>query len=186
MAAVHGLPTKLGWKGIKFDDEAALGEYIRLRIDEQTSNVKAKSRAVSLADSVLDPVLQAQIRDKESLARWLRKENDALRSLLKTLRPGVDIDSAIAKASKGGQQLLLAAPSGEACRSNEGLATSLLKLMDHLVGGRQYSFTKGRLTINKKIVLDASEVIAYREASSLSADEWSRRYELSGAADGKR
>lgn len=163
-----------------------LGEYIRLRVDEQASRVKGKPKKGSLADTVLDPVLQAQVRDKESLARWLQKENDALRTLLKTLRPGVDIDGAIANASKGGQHLLLAAPSPEAGPSNESLPVALMKLMDHLVGGRQYCFTKGRLTINKKVVLDPSEVAAYRDASKLSPDDWSRRYELSGDADGQR
>jgi hypothetical protein len=162
-----------------------LGEYIRLRVNEQASRAKGAPKKGSLADTVLDPVLQAQIRDKESLARWLQRENHALRTLLKTLRPGVDIDGAIANATKGGQRLLLAAPSPEAT-SNEGLPAALLKLMDHLVGGRQYCFTKGRLTINKKVVLDPSEVIAYRDASKLSPDDWSRRYDLSGGADGQR
>lgn len=163
-----------------------LGEYIRLRVNEQTSRARGKTKSKSLADTVLDPVLQAQIRDKESLARWLQKENDALRTLLKTLRPGVDIDGAIANASKGGERLLLAATSAETKPSNEGLPAALLKLMDHLVGGRQYCFTKGRLTINKKVVLDPHEVAAYREASKLNLDDWTRRYELSGANDGQR
>lgn len=164
-----------------------LGEYIRLRIDEQASRVKGTPKRVGLADTVLDPVLQAQIRDKESVARWLQKENDALRTLLKTLRPGVDIDGAIANATKGGQRLLLlGVPASEASPQNEGLPAALLKLMDHLVGGRQYCFTKGRLTINKKVVLDPSDVIAYRDASKLSPDDWSRRYELQGTADGQQ
>lgn len=163
-----------------------LGEYIRLRVDEQASRTKGTPKRGSLADTVLDPVLQAQIRDKESVARWLQKENDALRTLLKTLRPGVDIDAAIANASKGGHRLLLGAPAPDGSPSSEGLPVALLKLMDHLVGGRQYSFTNGRLTINKKVVLHPSDVIAYRDASKLSPDEWSRRYELAGAADGQR
>jgi len=163
-----------------------LGEYIRLRVDEQASNIKRKPRSSSLADTVLDPVLQAQIRDYESLARWLRKENDGLRFLLKTLRPGVDIDGAIANASKGGKQLFLVASAPEVGPSNPSFATTLLKLMDHLVGGRQYTFTKGRLTINKKVVLDQSDVAAYRDAAGLSLDDWARRYESSGADEGQR
>lgn len=163
-----------------------LGEYIRLRINEQASHSKGAPNRSSLADTVLDPVLQAQIRDKESIARWLQKENDALRTLLKTLRPGVDIDLAIANASKGGQRLLLAAPTAEDSPSSEDLPPALLKLMDHLVGGRQYAFTKGRLTINKKVVLDPSDVNAYRDATKLSPEGWSRRYEAPGVADGQR
>ncbi len=160
-----------------------LGEYIRLRVNEQASRIQGARKKGSLADTVLDPVLQAQIRDKESLARWLRKENDALRTLLKTLRPGVDIDRAIANASKGGQMLLL---GSENSPSNDGLPAALLKLMDHLVGSRQYCFIKGRLTINKKAILDPSDVIAYRDASKLSQEDWSRRYERRGADDGQR
>jgi hypothetical protein len=163
-----------------------LGEYIRLRVDEQASRAKGAPKKGGLADTVLDPVLQAQIRDKESRARWLQKENDALRTLLKTLRPGVDIDGAIANATKGGQGLLLGAPNSGAISSNEGLPAALLKLMDHLVGDRQYCFSNGRLTINKKVVLDSSEVIAYRDACKLSFDDWSRHYELPAGAHGQR
>ena len=163
-----------------------LGEYIRLRMDEQRSRTKGTRRKGGLADTVLDPVLQAQIRDKESLARWLQKENDALRTLLKTLRPGVDIDRAIASASKGGQMLVLGPSNSEKSLSNDGLPAALLKLMDHLVGSRQYCVIKGRLTINKKAILDPSDVIAYRDASKLSAEDWSRRYELQGSSDGQR
>lgn len=161
-----------------------LGEYIRLRVVEQVSRATGKFKKGSLADTVLDPVLQAQIRDKEGLARWLQKENDALRTLLKTLRPGVDIDAAIANASKGGQRLLLGAPAPEGRPSNEGLPSALLKLMDHLVGGRQYCFTNGRLTINKKVVLGSDDVNAYREAAKLSTEDWSRRYDGQGGSHG--
>lgn len=163
-----------------------LGEYIRLRVNEQVSHIKGTPKRGSLADSVLDPVLQAQIRDKESVARWLQKENNALRTLLKTLRPGVDIDAAIGRASKGGQRLLLEAPTPGDNPTNEGFSVALLKLMDHLVGGRQYCFIKGRLTINKKVVLDPADVNAYREATKLSPEDWSRRYDAQGASDGQR
>lgn len=163
-----------------------LGEYIRLRVDEQASRIESVPKRRSLADTVLDPVLQAQVRDKESLARWLQKENDALRTLLKTLKPGVNIDAAIANASKGGQRLLLGAPEPAVSPTNEGLSVALMKLMDHLVGGRQYIFIKGRLTINKKVVLEAADVTACRAATKLSQEDWSRRYEVQDASDGQR
>jgi hypothetical protein len=163
-----------------------LGDYIKLRINEQASLVKVVAKGSSLADHVLDPVLQAQIRDKESTARWLQKENSALRTLLKTLRPGVDIDVAIANATKGGQFLLLRSPVEPTNASAELLAPSLLKLMDHLVGGRQYSFDKGRLTINKKVILDPAQMGAYRDATNLSLADWTRRYEPQGVVDGQR
>lgn len=161
-----------------------LGEYIKLRINEQLSNFKGTQKRGSLADTLLDPVLQAQVRDKESLARWLKKENDALRTLFKNLRPGVDIDGAIAKSIKGGDELKIGIPTSENTINNEALAPALLKLMDHLVGGRQYSLNNGRLTINKKVILDKPEVSAFRDASKLSQDDWSRRYEGAGATNG--
>lgn len=163
-----------------------LGEYIKLRITEQASRAKGTSKIGSLADTVLDPVLQAQIRDKESVARWLQKENDALRTLLKTLRPGVDIDSAIAKASKGDLPFLLAAPVDSQAVVDKQVAAVFLKLMDHLVGGRQYTFLKGHLTINKKVVLEATDVVAYRRSTGLTEAEWQQRYESEGVLSGKR
>lgn len=161
-----------------------LGEYIRLRIVEQASLGNRNPKSHSISETVIDPVLQAQIRDKESLARWLQKENDALRTLLKTLRPGVNIDAAIADASKDRQRLLLQLPSSEVIDRRGDLPSVLLKLMDHLIGDRQYCFIKGRLTVNKKIVLSAVELAVYRECSKVSEEDWLRRYELSGAIDG--
>lgn len=162
-----------------------LGEYIKLRITEQASRVKGVVKSGSLADTVVDPVLQAQIRDKESVARWLQKENDALRTLFKTLRPGVDIDGAIANAAKGGQPFLLASPDAQA-PADKQVAAALLKLIDHLVGGRQYTFLKGRLTINKKVILEASDVAAYRRGAGLTEAEWQQRYEAEGTSNGQR
>lgn len=163
-----------------------LGEYIKLRVNEQASRIKGVLGSGSLADNVIDPVLQAQIRDRESVARWLQKENSALRTLLKTLRPGVDIDGAIANATKGGQHFLLASPVDAEANADKSIAAALLKLMDHLVGGRQYTFMKGRLTINKKVVLDAADVTAYRHGTRLAEADWCRRYEAEGTTDGQR
>lgn len=163
-----------------------LGEYIKLRITEQASRVKGVAKSGSLADTVVDPVLQAQIRDKESVARWLQKENDALRTLFKTLRPGVDIDGAIANATRGGQPFLLASPMDAQAPADKQVPAALLKLMDHLVGGRQYTFIKGRLTINKKVVLEAADVAAYRRGTALTEAEWQQRYEAEGASSGQR
>ena len=164
-----------------------LGEYIKLRMSEQATRVRGGTPADSLADGVLDPVLQAQIRDKESVARWLQKENSALRSFLKTLKPGVDIDSAIAGAAKNGGQLLFAASAATALLTGDaGVSPALLKLLDHLVGSRQYVLMNGRLTINKKVVLDAADLEAVRKATQLSQEAWDRRYGGQGAVDAKR
>lgn len=157
-----------------------LGEYVRLRITEQGVIQSSPGNARSLADTVHDPVLQARIRDTENTARWVARENDGLRALLKSLRPGIDIDRLIRKESE--------TPS---VAKNEPLRTStdpdsielqglMLKLMDHLVGTRQYKGTRGRLTINGKIVLDARDLKLFREASGLTEEGWQVRY---GEAD---
>lgn len=155
-----------------------LGEYIKLRMSEQAARIKRVPPSNSLADGVLDPVLQAQIRDKESATRYLQKENSTLRSLLKNLRPGVDIDSAIASSSRTGKQPLFVANTATNPVANEDdVAVALLKLMDHLVGSRQYVVVKGRLTINKKVILDAGDLLAVRNATKLTKAAWDSRYE---------
>jgi hypothetical protein len=155
-----------------------LGEYIRLRITEQAAGSSAPSGKQSLADTVSDPVLQARVRDTESTARWVTRENDALRAVLKTLRPGVDIDGLIRKSSEPplsepATSALPALPRGPDKTEVGGL---LLKLMDHLVSSRQYKETRGRLTINGKVVLDPRELKVYREATGLTEEAWEARY----------
>lgn len=163
-----------------------LGEYIKLRIIEQAANPGMTIGAKSLAETVSDPVLQARILDTESTARWVTRENDGLRALLKTLRPGVDIDGLIRKASNQPSPTPakpeLPAPShGPDRREVGGL---LLKLMDHLVSSRQYKQTRGRLTINAKVVLDPRELKIYREATGLTEAEWEARYGEANAPKG--
>lgn len=155
-----------------------LGEYIKLRITEQAAGAGAPGVKQGLADTISDPVLKARVRDTESVARLVTRENDALRALFKTLRPGVDIDGLIRRASESPQPetatpTLPAPPSDPNKNEVRGL---LLKLMDHLVSSRQYRETRGRLTINGKIVLDVRELKTYREASGLSEEAWQARY----------
>jgi hypothetical protein len=155
-----------------------LGEYIKLRIGEQAANLGVAAGTQSLSDTVSDPVLQARIRDTESTARWATRENDGLRALLKSLRPGVNIDALIRKASDPPSPApvnpeLPAPSSGPDRKEVSGL---LLKLMDHLVGSRQYKQTRGRLTINGKVVLDPRELKIYREATGLAEEAWQARY----------
>lgn len=163
-----------------------LGEYIKLRITEQAARAGPPGVKQSLADIVSDPVLQARIRDTESTARWVTRENDAFRALLKTLRPGVDVDGLIRKASAplqpepASSELPASSPSPDKAEVS-GL---LLKLMDHLVSSRQYKQTRGRLTVNGKIVLDARELRTYREATGLSEESWQSRYGEKGDGSG--
>lgn len=163
-----------------------LGEYIKTRITEQAAGIGAISGKQALADTISDPVLKARVRDTESVARLVTRENHGLRALFKTLRPGVDIDGLIRRASESPQPetatpSLPAPPTGPDKNELSGL---LLKLMDHLVSSRQYRETRGRLTINGKIVLDARELKTYREASGLSEEAWQARYGEKGGGNG--
>lgn len=160
-----------------------LGEYIRLRIAEQAANPRLAGITQSIADTVNDPVLQARIRDTESTARWVARENDGLRALLKSLRPGIDIDRLIRKESDATAAIMSELPKPSPGSDSIELRGLLLKLMDHLVSTRQYKGVRGRLTINGKIVLDARELKIYREASGLTDEAWQTRY---GEADQRR
>lgn len=122
-------------------------------------------------------MLAAQGRDKESTARWVQKENTALRHLLKNLSPGGDIDTALSRASKG-QPFIQASPpkTTSGAPVSEELRGTLLKLMDHLIRDRQYAEMRGRLTINHKAVLDVREFLVFQQACGLGADDWQLRY----------
>lgn len=164
-----------------------LGEYIKLRMTEQAASLPSTPRSDrSLADTVLDPVLAAQIRDKEDTARWVRKENKGLRNLLKNLSPGFDIDAALARITQGAASVLIEAKPPTNSIDNE-VRGVLLRLMDHLIGDRQYEILRARLTINRKGILDERELAVYRKATGLSDDEWQRRYGSDqGESHGKR
>lgn len=154
-----------------------LGEYIKLRIVEQASmRPAAPGMERGLADAITDPVLAAQIRDKESSARWFQKENAALRYLLKTLAPSFDIDAALSRATKGQSVPLFEPRERQSKGTNDELAGVLLKLMDHLVRDRQYVELRGRLAINRKVVLEPREYQAYREGCGMTQDAWRQRY----------
>jgi hypothetical protein len=153
-----------------------LGEYIRLRIVEQTAEHAPANNPRSIADTVSDPVLQARIRDNESTARWVKRENDGLRALLKSLRPGIDIDGLVRSADEPAFTVKQEPSAAVKAPDMIELRGLLLKMMDHLVGTRQYKETRGRLTINGKIVLDARELQIYRDAAGVTEDVWQSRY----------
>jgi hypothetical protein len=162
-----------------------LGEYIKLRITELAAGAGAPGGKQGLADTIADPVLQARVRDTESVARLVNRENNALRALFKTLRPGVDIDGLIRRASESALEATTTTlPAPLPGPDKNELSGLLLKLMDHLVSSRQYKETRGRLTINGKIVLDARELKIYRAASGLSEEAWQARYGEKGGGSG--
>ncbi|OYW17112.1 MAG: hypothetical protein B7Z52_07310, partial [Burkholderiales bacterium 12-64-5] len=99
-----------------------------------------------------------------------------LRALLKTLRPGVDIDRLL----KGEANPVEARLTGDAKAlpsvDVHEVRGALLKLLDHLVASRQYKLLRGRLTINGKVVLDPRELESLRRTTNLSEEEWGGRY----------
>lgn len=154
-----------------------LGDYVRLRITEQAARrTPVPGARRSVADGVADPVLQAQMRDLESVKRYLTRENSGLRALLKGLRPGVDIDRLLRGDAKPTEARLTGAEKALPSVDVHEVRGALLKLIDHLVGARQYKLHRGRLTINGKVVLDPGEVEALRRTTNLSDDEWGTRY----------
>ncbi len=144
-----------------------LGDYVKLRMTEQAANmVPAAAGQGMLSDAIADPVLAAQVKDKESQARWLQKENTALRHLLKTLSPGLDIEGLI---SKGESRVILPESiQSEAQRIPTDLKEALTTLLSHLTQDRQYTVERGRLTINKKIVLNPAQLTALQRVIGLT------------------
>ncbi|WP_334186815.1 hypothetical protein [Noviherbaspirillum sp.] len=156
-----------------------LGEYVRLRMMEQAAG-SSKLRSdtpQSVADCLQDPVLQARVRDTESVARYVKRENVALRGLLKNLRPGVEIDQLLAStpSQSRGITLQIDTQKKEADVS-PALGSAVLRVLDHLIGERQYQLYRGRLTINSKSILTPYELEALRAATGLSEAEWEARF----------
>lgn len=160
-----------------------LGAYISLRMTEQGAGRPSQDPRKSIADNVADPVIQAQIRDKEATAKFLARENSGLRNLLKNLRPGIEIDDILREANK--TPGVAALPKIESNALDPEVGSAILKMCAHLIGARNYAELGGRLTINGKIVLDPSEYSALRRATGLSVEEWKTRFSgASGAGSG--
>ena len=153
-----------------------LGEYVRLRIVEQGSVRATRTAKESIADTVTDPVLQAQIREKEETAKWVSRENNGLRILLKNLRPGVDIDKLL-ENPQAGVPTLQVVPVIAQRESDPELGGALIKLVSHLINDRNYRELKGRFTINGKIVLGTDELAAVRRATGFTDEEWNVRFQ---------
>lgn len=161
---------------------SSLGEYVRLRISEQTARTTkpAHDARSSVADFLQDPVLQARVRDTESVARYIKRENVALRSLLKNLSPGVDIDRVIASGpnSSGAVNIQIEGLKEEKS-VNSAIGGVILKLLDHLISERLYQIYRGRLTVNNKPILSPQEVEVLRKATGLEEHEWLTRFQAS-------
>ncbi|MCT6721575.1 hypothetical protein [Acidovorax sp. K2F] len=155
-----------------------LGVYVRSRIDEQTLNkIDRNIPSDTIVDRIADPLLQTLVRDRESKSKWLTKENYGLRTLLKSLSPGIDIDGLLRSPSKQPQDRDFNQPQNlkKIPYFIEG-SNALLKLVKHLIEERNYRQINGRLTINGKIILDASEFEQIRVATGLDIEQWRSRF----------
>lgn len=152
-----------------------LGDYVRLRTLEQGALRPSRSGRENIADKVSDPVLQAQIREREEAARWLLKENTGLRKLFKNLRPGIDIDQILENA-RDGLPIQEAAPQVTA-KSDPEIGAALIKLMAHLINERNYGELRGRFAINGKVILTTEEFAAVRRGTGLSDEQWAMRFQ---------
>lgn len=154
-----------------------IGEYIRARIDEQRSNLAPRGQAQNdIAEGIRDPVLQAQVRERENTAKWLQKENTGLRALLRALSPGLDADGIIRGTVDVTAPVNPRLAKPAALEAPTELRAILLKLLDHLIGARQYREMRGRFTINGKIVLDGQEMATLRRCTGLTDEQWQGRY----------
>lgn len=156
---------------------SSLGDYVRLRMNEQTARMqKGPDRGRSLADQLQDPILQARAKDIEGQARWVQRENGALRSLLKSLTPGVDIDRALSSgpSAKGGVDLQSGRTS--VVPTDPELGDAILTLVKHLIGERGYEIYRQRLCINKKPVLTLSQLQSLQKAVGLNEVDWNSRF----------
>jgi hypothetical protein len=152
-----------------------LGDYVRLRTVEQGARRSNKNGRESIADTVADPVLQAQIREKEEAARWLSRENMGLRKLFKALRPGVDIDQILESARDG--MPLQDSASATGSEGDPDVGAALIKLMAHLINERNYGELRGRFAINGKVILSSEEFAAVRRGTGLSDEQWAMRFQ---------
>lgn len=153
-----------------------LGEYVKLRIIEQKAGLKGGARIVTpLSDDVADPILAAGIRVEEERARMLTRENHGLRNLLRKMS-NFDIDKELKRLGNGQKAVAVEKKTQETLQINSSLQAVFLKLMDHLISERQYESYRGRLTVNKKIVLTPQEYESFRRATGLSDEMWTKRY----------
>ena len=151
-----------------------LGEYIRLRKDEQNIENTNIIQKIGVSARVQDPVLAQEVKILEESVKALRNENNALRVTFKKL--DVDIDGGIRHLLSGNQDTkenndkLLSAP-----KHSSILKSAITSIFTHLAD-RGYGFYKKRYGINKKILLTTAELDALKEVIDMSESEFDARF----------
>ena len=151
-----------------------LGEYIRLRKQEQNIDKGNIIQRTGVSAKVQDPVLAQEVKILEETIKGLRNENNALRVTFKNLN--TDIDDGISQVLFGNQSIPnnndKQLPSPKYTSNLQSAVTSLLK---HL-SSRGYGIYRGRFGINKKTVLTTAELDALKEVIDISESEFHATY----------
>lgn len=150
-----------------------LGDYVRLRRNEQQLDKHDIVDRVSISNKISDPVLAQQIKILEETIKLLKNENDAFRKSLRSLK--VDSDSAIKALMSGNTQIeKVIEISDSPIKHDPILKKAILSLMEHLAQ-RGYGLYRGRYGINKKTVLMKNEYDILKEVTGISEKEWTTR-----------
>jgi len=151
-----------------------LGEYVRLRKQEQNIDKVHIIQHTGISAKVQDPVLAQEVKILEEAVKALRNENNALRFTLKKL--DVDIDSGIRQIltsdadSPDSNEKLLVSPKYPSILKN-----TITSLLNHLAD-RGYGMYRGRFGINKKTILTTVEIDALKDVTGISESEFHARY----------
>ncbi|KOE19676.1 hypothetical protein ACS85_02435 [Vibrio parahaemolyticus] len=151
-----------------------LGEYVRLRKQEQNINKGTIIARTVVSAKVSDPVLAQQVKILEETVKGLRNENNALRVIFKKLNTDIDNDISSILLSEPKKQntseKLLPSTS-----HTPHLKSAVASLLRHLAD-RGYGMYRGRFGINKKTVLTTAELDALKEVIDISEAEFNATY----------
>lgn len=151
-----------------------LGEYVRLRKQEQNIDKGNILQRTGISAKVQDPVLAQEVKILEETIKGLRNENNALRVAYKKLN--TDIDSNINQVLLGNQNKTnnsdkqLSYP-----KYTSHLRSAVTSLFKHL-SDRGYGMYRGRFGINKKTVLTTAELDALKEIIDISESKFHATY----------
>lgn len=150
-----------------------LGEYIRLRRQQQNIKKGTTIQKVGISSKIQDPVLAQEIKILEETVKGLRNQNNALRVLIK--KTSIDIDGEIRQNLFSGSNTEVSSQQLPSPKVNPHLKSALMSLLKHL-SERGYTLFRGRYGINKKTVLTSAELEALKEVIDISESEFSARF----------
>lgn len=150
-----------------------LGEYVRLRKQEQNIDKGTSIERTGVSAKVSDPVLAQEVKILEETIKGLRNENNALRVAFKKLNTNIDNDISnilLSEQKHNTNEKLLPLPS-----YTSHLKSAITSLLRHL-SDRGYGMYRGRFGINKRTVLTTAELDALKEVINISEAEFLATY----------